>query len=453
MADRELLLLQSETSNLALAPRLRELGWHAKISRNALCATTAAAGCDVGIVVLDPRDFLDSGKLERLTATTNLEWIAVVEAPALQEQELARVILKNFYDYHTLPLDMDRLCVVLGRAYGKARLGHQLSDARNDWPAKHQMVGDSPIMIDLYRNLDKIARVDAPVLISGESGTGKELAASAIHSGSARRGGPFVPVNCGALPPNLIQSELFGHEKGSFTGAYQRKIGSIESAAGGVVFLDEIGDLAMDLQANLLRFLQERTIMRVGSTQPIPIDVRVIAASHVDLRRAVTLGQFREDLYYRLAVLHLEVPPLRARQGDVVLLAKAMFEKFHAQKCPQVKGFSMEALRAMEAYAWPGNVRELINKVQNAMVMCDGRLITPLDLGLSLDCAMIQLPSLLSARLSSEKEVVLQTLKHNQYNVSAAARQLGVSRVTLYRMIEKLKIALRPESEMDNQSQ
>lgn len=445
MAERQLFLLQPHASRVDLASRLIDLGWTIRIARDSASAIRPeeVAGCDVGVVVIDPLELFDSIQLERLTATSALAWIAVLVPHALEEPELARVILKNCYDFHTLPVDIERLNVVLGRAYGMAQLGHRVSGAGRACTAKHPMVGDSPIMLDLYRNLEKIARVDAPVLISGESGTGKELAASAIHRNSARRQGPFVPVNCGAFSPNLIQSELFGHEKGSFTGAYQRKIGSIESAAGGIVFLDEIGDLGLDLQANLLRFLQERTIVRVGSTQAIPVDVRVIAATHIDLARAVVEGRFREDLFYRLNVLHLSVPPLRVRKGDITLLAQAMFSKFHSEKSPQVKGFSIDALSAMEAYAWPGNVRELINRVQHAMIMCDGRLITPDDLGLGANGAMIELPNLHSARQSTEKDVVLQTLLHSQYNVSAAARQLGVSRVTLYRMIERHKIGLR----------
>ena len=446
MTERQLFLLQSEVSNLDVASRLSEQGWIPRISHNVSGAIQAEdlAGCDVGIVVIDPVEWFDSVSLERLTATHALEWIMLLGTQALEETSLARVILNNCYDYHTLPLDIERLRVVLGRAYGKAQLGRRLN-GHEHCKARYPMVGDSPAMLDLYRNLEKIARADAPVLINGESGTGKELAARAIHCNSARSRMPFVPVNCGALPPNLIQSEFFGHEKGSFTGAHQRKIGCIESAAGGCVFLDEIGDLAMDLQANLLRFLQERTIVRVGSTQQIHIDVRVIAASHVDLWRAVAEGRFREDLYYRLNVLHLEVPPLRTRHGDVSLLAKSIFDKFHAQKCAQVKGFSSDALHALEDHTWPGNVRELINRVQNAMIMCDGRLITPGDLGLKLNGAAIEVPSLQSARLSTDKDVVMQTLRCNEYNVSAAARQLGVSRVTLYRMIYKFKISLREE--------
>lgn len=447
MTARELYLLEMPNSRVELSAPLRELAWQVKRSQDA-GTPTDTNGCDVGLVVLDPIGAFDAARLEQLTTSSSLEWIAVLDADALKDPEVARVIHNNFYDFHTLPVDVERLRVVLGRAYGKVQLRRRIATRACDCTTQHDMVGDSPAMRELYRNLDKIARSDAPVLIGGESGTGKELAARAIHCNSPRKDGPFVPVNCGAFSSNLIQSELFGHEKGAFTGAHQRKIGSIESAAGGVVFLDEIGDLALDLQANLLRFLQERTIVRVGSTQQIPIDVRVIAASHVDLRNAIAEGKFREDLYYRLNVLHLDVPPLRARRGDIALLAQAAFDRFQTQKSPQLKGFSIDALRAMEAYSWPGNVRELVNCVQNAMIMCDGRLITAHDLGLGANGfnSAITVPlSLQSARLSTEKDVVLQTLLQNQYNVSASARQLGVSRVTLYRMIDKFKIGLRPD--------
>ena len=455
MATRQLYLLQWQTSLIELAFPRRELGWTVRISKDLDRVPTPAEveGCDVGLVVIDPIDSFNSSTLEKLVTAHSFEWIAVLEARVLQEPELARSILKYFHDFHTLPLDADRLHAVLGHAHGRAQLRHRFNGVEHDLAAKHQMVGKCPAMRSMLRNLDKIARVDAPVLISGESGTGKELAARAIHRNSSRNQGPFVAVDCGALPPSLIQSELFGHEKGSFTGAHQRKIGRIESAAGGVIFLDEIGNLALDLQSNLLRFLQERTIVRVGSTQPIPIDVRVVSASHIDLPRAVVRGEFREDLYYRLNVLHIELPPLRARRSDIPLLAEAVFNKYRAQRGPLVRGFSIEALLAMEEYAWPGNVRELINRVQNAMIMCDGRLITPRDLGLSADRAQIELPTLHSARNSIEKDVVLQTLVHNHYNVSAAARQLGVSRVTLYRLKEKFKIAHRGNGGIESEHQ
>jgi len=305
------------------------------------------------------------------------------------------------------------------------------------------MSGQSPAMRNLYRTIEKVARFDAPVLISGESGTGKEVTARTIHGRSLRRDGPFVPVNCGSLPVNLVHSELFGHEKGSFTGAHQRKIGSIQAADGGVVFLDEIGDLPPELQSSLLRFLQEKTIVRVGATQHIRIDARVIAASHVDLWDAVKRGRFREDLYYRLNVLNIHIPPLRERAGDIALLAQAFFNQAGAQKTAQVGGFSSTAVAAMEAHAWPGNVRELINRVQRAMIMCEGRSITAADLGLDprTAAAEVGLPRRTADLI--ERNVIHEMLRHNANNIAATARELGISRVTLYRLLRKFDIRVR----------
>ena len=239
------------------------------------------------------------------------------------------------------------------------------------------MIGMSKAMRDLYRTIEKSCEVDAPMVIDGESGTGKELAARAIHQLSSRSSGPFVAVNCAALPATLIQSELFGHEKGAFTGAQQRKIGRLEAAAGGTIFLDEIGDLPLDLQVNLLRVLQNRTIERLGSNQEIHLNVRIIAASHVNLEQAVEQGRFREDLYYRLNVLRLHTPPLREREGDVTLLAQHYFNKLLGTAHRTARGFSQQAIRVMTHYTWPGNVRELVNRVGRAAIMSENRLLTP----------------------------------------------------------------------------
>jgi DNA-binding NtrC family response regulator len=258
-----------------------------------------------------------------------------------------------------------------------------------------------------------------------------------------RRRGPFGTVNCGALPVNLVQSELFGHERGAFTGAHQRHVGSIESAEGGTVFLDEVGDLPLESQASLLRFLQEKTIVRVGSTRTIRVDARVVAATHVDLSEAVRRDRFREDLFYRLNVLHVPVPPLRERPGDVTLLAQHWFHANPVDRSPSVAGFSPAGLAAMEAHAWPGNVRELINRVQKAMIMCEERYIGAGDLGIDIgghEAAFSGLSLLHRARVVTQRDLILRALEHNGSNMAAAARQLGVSRVTLYRLIRKLEI-------------
>ncbi|HEX5344827.1 MAG TPA: sigma-54 dependent transcriptional regulator, partial [Duganella sp.] len=293
-------------------------------------------------------------------------------------------------------------------------------------------------ILRLRRQIVKVASASAPVLIWGESGSGKELAAQAVHAHSARRKGPFVPINCGAIPAALIQSELFGHERGAFTGAARDKRGLIESAQGGSIFLDEIGDLPMELQANLLRFLQEKTIYRVGGTRSIAVDARVIAASHVNLAQAVQRGAFREDLYYRLNVLALDVPPLRERRDDLLPLAEHFFHTFASERAPRVRGFSSGAAQAMRDYHWPGNVRELINRVRRAMVMAEGRLIQPQDLGLGAAAATAAAPVQLDdARIRAERDAIDASLLRAGRNITLAARDLGVSRMTLYRLLAK----------------
>lgn len=369
----------------------------------------------------------------------DVEWIALVPSDALHDEAITTAVASYFFDFHTLPADMPRLLHTLGHAQGMARILRNTTTMEphfNDY----EMVGASKGMCELFAAIRKVASVDAPILITGESGTGKELAARAIHERSSRAEGPFVAVNCAALPPTLIQSELFGHEKGAFTGAHQAKIGLIESAQGGTLFLDEIGDLPLDLQINLLRFLQERTIERIGGRTSQHVDARVIAATNVNLERAVSEGSFREDLYYRLHVLTLHVPPLRERADDVEVLAKFFFIKFAREHGLPVKGIGRRAMQALRDYSWPGNVRELINRMRRAVVMTDGRLITPEDLGLSKQSNNVRIMTLQQARVEAESDAINCALRNSHNNISAAARQLGVSRVTLYRLMEKNSI-------------
>ncbi|MGE5545347.1 MAG: sigma-54 interaction domain-containing protein [Solirubrobacterales bacterium] len=297
------------------------------------------------------------------------------------------------------------------------------------------MMGSSPAMVRLRRILERVAATDAPVLITGESGTGKELAAAAIHRGSARAAHPFVAINCAALPDSLIASELFGHEKGAFTGADQRRIGRIQAAEGGTLFLDEVGDLPLELQAHLLRFLQEGTIDRLGGHKPIPVDVRVVAATNLPLRRAVAEGRFRQDLFFRLNVLSVEVPPLRERGGDVERLAEHFLTRFAAESSRPVRGLAEGALALIRRHPWPGNVRELMAAMRRAAVMADGPLVEAEDLGLGE--TVEDGPSLLTARRVTEERLIRETLAGYRGNVKRTAEHLGVSRVTLYRLMEK----------------
>lgn len=399
--------------------------------------------CIVGLIVLDANLIERQDELESLiTSTPQIEWIAIVTPNLLEISRVRSFVANAFYDYHTLPVDLERLLVAIGHVCGIAHLKGSSTKAHKTESSHFGIYGKSNIMQAFFRRLEKVINADLPVLIGGETGTGKELVAQAIHDHSIRSKGPFVAVNCGAIPQNLIQSELFGHERGAFTGALQRKIGSIEAANGGVLFLDEIGDLPLNLQANLLRVLQERSITRLGSTQAIPVDFRIISATHIDLQQAIQNGTFREDLYYRLGVIHLDLPPLRSRDGDIPLLADVFFKKLSAnQKNFRANAFSSQALRAMNAYPWPGNVRELINRVHRALILCEGKLINASDLGLDEYIEAPEAKTLEDARASLDRSILELSLRNNGNNVSQAARQLGVSRVTLYRMMSKHNIA------------
>ncbi|HEU4845569.1 MAG TPA: sigma-54 dependent transcriptional regulator [Burkholderiaceae bacterium] len=377
-------------------------------------------------------------------------WIAVFHPSTRQQAAWRRLVQEHCWDFHTWPLDAARLRHALGHAQGMAALrgrppggegfalsgGAEQAGGELDTPDR-LLTGRSAPITRLRAQIAKVAGASAPVLIWGESGSGKELAAQAVHLHSARAAGPFVPINCGAMPASLIQSELFGYERGAFTGAAREKRGLIETAEGGSIFLDEIGDLPLELQANLLRFLQEKTICRLGSTRSIGVDVRVIAASHVQLQQAVQRGTFREDLYYRLNVLALDVPPLRDRHGDVALLAEHFFHLYASERAPRVRGFSARAMKAMREHPWPGNVRELINRVRRAMVMAEGRLISAQDLGLDGDAALSDGAPLGDARIRAERDAIDASLLRAGRNITVAARELGVSRMTLYRLLAK----------------
>src|SRR5690606_15680239 len=280
------------------------------------------------------------------------------------------------------------------------------------------------------------AKTDAPVYIAGETGTGKELAALAIHRHSARSERPFVVINCGAIPQSLVQSELFGYERGAFTGASQRKLGRIEMANGGTLFLDAIGDLPMESQASVLRFLQQGHIERLGGHGEIRVDVRILSATHVDLAVAVAEGRFREDLYHRLRVIELQQPPLRERGADIALIATHALRHHAGEATSRIRGFAPCAQRAMQRYAWPGNVRELINRVRQAVVMCDGPCITARDL--RLDTTETGIPETLDAvRCQGERAAIERALQRNGRRLAATARDLGISRVTLYRLMAR----------------
>jgi DNA-binding NtrC family response regulator len=379
-----------------------------------------------------------------VNASPGSEWVSLCDPEALDSPGFREVVLGCFFDHQVTPIDLHELEVTLVHANQRAMLRMRHDAAHSHAVDALGMVGQGPAITRLRQQIRKVAATDAPVLIGGESGSGKELAARAIHQCSQRSAGPFVAVNCGAISPSLIQSELFGHERGAFTGASSERRGLIEAANGGTIFLDEIGDLPLELQTNLLRFLQEKTISRVGAVRNLVVDVRVVAASHVDLAEAVAVGQFRDDLFYRLNVLSIEVAPLRRRMEDVPILAEYFFQRCAAKSRARVKGFSRQAVASMLAHAWPGNVRELFNRVQRAVVMTDRRLIGPIDLGLPLADNPVGM-GLDAARTVAERDAIVVTLTRVGRNITHAARELGVSRMTLYRLMDKHSIALDAE--------
>jgi two-component system, NtrC family, response regulator len=301
-----------------------------------------------------------------------------------------------------------------------------------------EILGATPKMRDIFTTLAQVAKTDATVLIQGESGTGKELAARAIHTRSARRQGPFVAINCGAIPETLLESELFGAERGAYTGAHAQRKGKLELAQGGTLFLDEIGEMSLPLQVKLLRFLQERRLERVGGRESIIVDARVIAATNKELKTEIRAGRFREDVFYRLSVVVLTMPPLRERGEDVVLLANTFLKKNCEQQSRRLR-FSGRALEAIAAYAWPGNVRELENAVQRAVIMARTRFIEPADLGIE---PAVQAPSstLREARNQTERQMLVDALTRWQGNISRAARELGVSRPAIHDLLNKHRV-------------
>ena len=382
-------------------------------------------------------------KLNRLfNLHSNINWIMGLPkefSPKLNTKSIeAQLIAEYCSDYITLPIDTEQLLFALGHAYGMNALSQPFKGENKDHELNFGIIGRSPVMSKLYNLLEKVAKEDCTVLIQGETGTGKELIANAVHNYSIRSEEPLITINCGTFPKELIQAELFGYEKGAYTGADQLHIGRIEAAQNGTLFLDEVGDLPLEQQINLLRFLEDRTIQRIGSSVKIPINVRIIAATHVDLKAAVERKEFREDLYYRLQVLKIETPPLREREGDIELLAEYFFNKASANNTYKAKGFQVETLKLISRYNWPGNVRELMNCLRHAVVMSENDLLSPEDLGLNnLKPDFFALQTLDEARVAVDRQLIANTLNHTRNNVSRAAKHMGISRVSLYRLLEK----------------
>ena len=349
-----------------------------------------------------------------------------------------KAVAQGAYDFYVKPVDADTLRLIVDRA---ARL-HELEEENRQLARKAEsplrgLITADPGMLKVCRMVERVAPSDATVLLLGDSGTGKEVLARALHQLSPRAKERFVAINCAAIPENLLESELFGYEKGAFTGATRQTIGKIEHAHKGTLFLDEIGDLPMSLQAKLLRFLQERTVERLGGRAEIPVDIRVLGATNKDLDQLMKAGDFREDLYYRISEISVKIPPLSERQGDRSLLAHALLERFGQDQRKARLGFTTDAIRAIEAYGWPGNVREMENVIRRAVIMADGPRVTPEDLGLDAPPEDNEVLPLRDVRDTAEREAVIRAMGRCNGNIAHAADLLGVTRPTLYNLLDK----------------
>lgn len=380
--------------------------------------------------------------LGELLAIEGAAKVIIISGQADKKNAL-RAVGSGAYDFLCKPIQIEELKFLLRRCIYVADLEREYRQMQrsSQTSAFEDMLGASSQMQGVFAFIRKVATASAPVLLLGESGTGKEMAALAIHRRSSRKEGPFVPINCNAIPENLLESELFGHEKGAFTGAHIQRKGLIETAAGGTLFLDEIGELPPTIQVKFLRFLQEQRFQRVGGRQEIVSDARVIAATNADLKDGITQGKFREDLYFRLAVVVIHLPPLRDRGDDAGLLAREFLQKYAAQNGKTNLTFAPEAVRAVNCHTWPGNVRELQNKIKRAVIMADAKRITEKDLELSSSKEVTTSSTLKEAREAVEREMVQQALKRHLGRISSAAAELGISRPTLYELMEKLGIS------------
>ncbi|MFO1256167.1 MAG: PEP-CTERM-box response regulator transcription factor [Sphingomonadaceae bacterium] len=353
-----------------------------------------------------------------------------------------QAVARGAYDFYQKPVDIEALGLIVRRALQLSRIeaeNRQLAvRGSEDNRVLGRMITAAPEMIKVARTIERVANTNVSVMLLGASGTGKELLARGLHDAGSRARGAFVAINCAAIPENLLESELFGHEKGAFTGAVKTTEGKIEMANGGTLFLDEVGDIPLPLQVKLLRFLQERVIERVGSRKSIPVDTRIVCATHQDLEAMIADGRFREDLFYRLAEIVVRIPSLAERPGDAALLAKAFLARFSREMNPRVKGFAPDALAAIDAWGWPGNVRELENRVKRAVIMSDGKLIGAGDLDLAApEAEEGKVLNLKSAREAADRKVIRHALARSEGNISSTAKLLGISRPTLYDLLKQ----------------
>ena len=443
---------------------LKQLNWAFKNDYDIVTASSADEAISAvrkhspAVMILDLSLTDDSSELEGFevleTALSIAPRIKVVMITGHDDKENAlKSIGTGAVDFYAKPVDIEELRIILRRAFHISSLEEEIERLKEGYEPGHEfegIIGMSEPMLGIFEIVRRIAPTGVSVLITGESGTGKELIARAIHNQSARSGGPFVPINCGAIPENLLESELFGHEKGSFTGAHATKAGKFEAADGGTLFLDEIGELPQTLQVKLLRFLQDQVVERVGGEEPIQVDVRVIAATNRDLEEMIGEKAFREDLFYRINTVRVSLPPLRDRGDDLILLATRLLHRYSSELSRGLKGYSRAAVEAIHAYGWPGNVRELDNRVKRGVIMAASNLIQPSDLDIPFDgdtagkksrepvsLATAGELTLKEARVSLERGMVAASLLRSSGNVSAAAGELDISRPTLHDLMKK----------------
>ncbi len=362
-----------------------------------------------------------------------------------EKDSALRAIASGAWDFYQKPVDIDELGLIVRRAFHVRKLElenvHLSSKRDNGDRVLGQIITGAPEMLKVAQMIERVSNTNASVMLLGASGTGKELLAKGLHDASERRDQAFVAINCAAIPENLLESELFGHEKGAFTGAIKTTEGKIEQANGGTLFLDEVGDIPLPLQVKLLRFIQERVIERIGGRKPIAVDTRIVCATHQNLEAMIAQNAFREDLYYRLAEIVIKIPALAERPGDASLLARHFQKKFADEINPAVKGLAPDALAALEAWKWPGNVRELENRIKRAVIMADGKLIAANDLDLDVAAdEPADLLNLKAAREAADRMAIRRAISQTDGNISNAAKLLGISRPTLYDLLKQYQL-------------
>jgi len=434
----------------------RQLRW-AYEGYEIFCASTRAEAIDIvraqepAVVTLDlglPPD--PDGTSEGFATLSEILTLKpdtkVIVASGHGARESAqRAIAEGAWDFYQKPVDIDALGLIVSRAFhvhGLERENARLAARQvEEAPVLGQLITAAPEMLKVAQMIERVASADVSVMLLGASGTGKELLARGLHDASARREGAFIAINCAAIPETLLESELFGHEKGAFTGAVKTTPGKIEQAQGGTLFLDEVGDIPLPLQVKLLRFIQERVIERIGGRQPIPVDTRIVCATHQNLEEMITAGSFREDLYYRLAEIVVRIPALAERSGDAVLLAKHFLRLYADEMKRPVSGFAADALAALDSWGWPGNVRELENKVKRAVIMADGKYVSATDLDLPVaEDRQDNILNLKAAREGADRAAIRRAIARTEGNISGAAKILGISRPTLYDLLKSYDI-------------